>query len=62
MSKALKRYKAGDWNNTDVEVKDDGSRIVTLRKEGEKPVKFRVKNLYKENEEEVDIVTGKSKR
>lgn len=60
MSKALDKYKAGEWNEAEVEVMPDGSGIITLTKEGTKKVyKCRVKNLYKPNEEEVDIGTGK---
>jgi len=40
----------------------DGSIIIALAKRGQKKVhRFRVKNLYQPNEEEVDIDTGKPK-
>ena len=62
MTKGLEKLKSGDFNDMQQEPQPDGSVIITLSKRGEKkPIKFRVKNLYKKNEEEVDIATGKSR-
>jgi len=48
----LKKLYRGDFNNMSQERQPDGSVIITLSKRGEgKIYKFRVKNLYKENEE-----------
>jgi hypothetical protein len=60
LSKGLERLKSGDFNDMMQKRQPDGSVIITLSKRGEdKPVKFRVKNLYQKNEQEVDIGTGK---
>jgi len=60
MTTLLKRLKQGDWNYKSLEHQLDGSVIITLLRHNEvKPVKFRVKNLNKPNEQEVDIGTGK---
>ena len=49
----------GKWNYANIEEKPDGSQVITLYSEGDKkPSVFRVKNLYQDNEEEVDIDTG----
>lgn len=60
------RLKAGEFNNMSQEQQDDGSVIVTLVKRGESKVyKFRVKDLYGENEEvlwEEVIERGMTKR
>ena len=59
MSEGLKRLKSGDFNTMNQEQQPDGSVIIILSKRNESQVyKFRVKNLYKENEQEVDIATG----
>ena len=59
MSEGLKRLKSGDFNTLNQEQQPDGSVIIILSKRNESQVyKFRVKNLYKENEQEVDIATG----
>ncbi|MHA1287160.1 MAG: hypothetical protein ACTSPB_07110 [Candidatus Thorarchaeota archaeon] len=50
--KGLEKLKSGDFNDMSQEQQPDGSVTVTLSKRGEDKVyKFRVKNLYKENEE-----------
>ena len=60
MNKGLSKLKKGDFNSLDAKGQPDGSVIITLYKRGEKrSYKFRVKNLYQLNEEEVDIDTGK---
>ena len=60
MSKALDKYKAGDWNQALVEIQPDGSKIITLTKEGrKKPDRFRVRNLYQPDEEELNVNTAK---
>jgi hypothetical protein len=57
--KPLKRLHKGDFNNLNQEWQPDGSVIITLSKRGDKEVaRFRVKNLYQDNEEEVDVNTG----
>ncbi|MBA7584913.1 hypothetical protein ES708_26879 [subsurface metagenome] len=54
------RYKKGDFNTCDIVEQPDGSYIYSLTKDGErKPIKFRAKNLYQPNEQEVNIDTGK---
>ena len=56
----LKRLKTGDFNNMNQERLLDGSVIVTLTSRNWKgSEKFRVRNLYKKNMEELDIKTGK---
>jgi len=56
----LKKLKAGDFNDMSQEQQPDGSVIITLSKRGEdKTYRFRVKNLYQPDEQEVDIATGK---
>lgn len=48
----LEKLKTGNFNDMSQEQQPDGSVIVTLSKRGEDKVyKFRVRNLYKENEE-----------
>jgi len=57
--KPLQMLHKGDFNDLDQEWLSDGSVILTLhRRKGNKHYHFRVKNLYKPNEEEVDIDTG----
>ncbi len=52
MLKALEKLKTGDFNNMNQERQPDGSVIITLSKRGEgKVYRFRVKDLYGENEE-----------
>lgn len=60
MSKGLVKLKQGKFNVINQEPQADGSVIVTLysRKE-DRTWRFRVRNLYSENEQEVDIDTGK---
>ena len=48
----LKKLYLGDFNTMNQEWQLDGSVIITLTKHGEDKVyRFKVKNLYKENEE-----------
>ena len=48
----LTKLKLGDFNNMSQEEQPDGSVIITLSKRGEgKVYRFRVKDLYGENEE-----------
>jgi len=57
--KPKEKYEAGDFNDTQWEWQPDGSVIITLSKRGEDKVyKFRVRNLYQPDEEELDVVTG----
>ena len=57
--KPLQMFHKGDFNDMSQERQPDGSVIITLHKrEGKKYHKIRVKNLYQDNEEEVDIATG----
>ena len=47
----LRKLYTGDFNGVSQEVLPDGSIVITLSKRGEnKTYRFRVKNLYKENE------------
>lgn len=56
----LKRLHEGDFNYMGQEPQPDGSVVITLAKDGEpKGCRFRVRDLYGPNEEEVDIDTGK---
>jgi len=56
----LEKLKTGDFNDMMQEQQPDGSVIITLSKRGEDKVyKFRVRNLYQPDEQEVDIATGK---
>lgn len=60
MPSTLERYKSGDWNEAEVEVHSDGSATITLRKDKQLDEhKTRVKNIYKENEEELTLEGGK---
>lgn len=57
--RGLERLKSGDFNDMSQEQQPDGSVIITLSKRGDgKACKFRVKNLYKADEQEVDLETG----
>jgi len=52
MKKGHKKLYSGDFNTMSQEWQPDGSVIITLAKEGENvSYKFKVKNLYGENEE-----------
>jgi len=52
MKEGLRRLYSGDFNTVDVEPLPDGSTLITLQRSGEgKVYKFKVRNLYKENEE-----------
>ena len=60
MSEGLKRLKEGDFNVMKQESLPDGSVLVTLYKYGDaRAVKFRVRNLYQPDEEELNVNTGK---
>ena len=55
----LEKLKLGDFNDMSQEQQPDGSVIITLSKRGEDKVyKFRVRNLYQPDEEELDVITG----
>jgi len=62
MREGLKKLYSGDFNTMGQEKQPDGSVIITLSKRGEnKSYRFRVKDLYGENEEVLDhrvISTG----
>ena len=59
--KPLQMLHKGDFNDMSQEWQPDGSVIITIHKrEGKKYHRFRVKNLYQDNEEEVDIDTGQA--
>jgi len=52
MKEGLKRLYSGDFNFMNQSRQADGSTIITLSKEGEtQTFRFRVKKLYKEDEE-----------
>jgi len=52
MLEGLRRLYSGDFNAINQEWQPDGSVIITLAKEGEATIyRFKVKNLYGENEE-----------
>ena len=62
MNKGLRKLYAGDFNDMSQEWQPDGSIIITLSKRGEnKTYRFRVKNLYKENEKvlEHEVIEAK---
>ena len=51
MNGLTKLYR-GDFNTMNVECQPDGSQVITLTKDGEDKIyRFRVKNLYQEDEE-----------
>lgn len=53
------KLRTGDFNTMNQEWQPDGSVIITLTsRKWEGVERFRVKDLYKENEQEVDIDTG----
>jgi len=61
-SKELKQYKKGNFNQASFERQSDSSIIVTMHRRGEKKLtKFRVRNLYQPDEEELDVNTGAPK-
>lgn len=54
MPEGLRRLYAGEFNSMSQEDQDDGTMLITLSKEGEKEVyRFKVRNLYEEDEEVV---------
>lgn len=58
--KGLHKLYTGDFNTMHVEGQPDGSQVITLTKRGEDKVyRFRVKNLYQEDEEvlEDEVIT-----
>jgi len=62
MKELLKLYR-GDFNTMHVETLPDGSQRITLTKDGENKIyRFRVKNLYQEDEEllEDEVLTVKT--
>ena len=62
MNEGLEKLKSGDFNDMSQEWQPDGSIIITLSKRGEnKTYRFRVKNLYKENEKvlEHEVIEAK---
>lgn len=57
--KGLKRLHKGDFNYMSQERQPDGSVIIKLSKRSEgKTYRFRVRDLYGPNEEEVNLDTG----
>lgn len=57
--RGLEKLKAGDFNDMNQQQLEDGSVLITLSKRGEDEVyKFRVRNLYQPDEEELDVSTG----
>lgn len=58
----LERLHKGDFNDMEQGWQADGSVIIHLhRRKGKKHDKFRVRDLYGPNEEEVDVNTGAPK-
>ena len=58
--KSLDMLHKGDFNDMSQEWQPDGSVIITLHKrKGNVHRRFRVRNLYKPDEQEVNIDTGK---
>ena len=65
MNEGLRKLHAGDFNDMSQEQQPDGSVIVTLSKRSENvSYRFRVKDLYEENEEvlEHEIIGMKQAR
>jgi hypothetical protein len=59
LTEALRRFKSGDFNGMNQKKQSDGSIIISLTKTGESRVlKFRVRNLYQPDEQELDVDTG----
>ena len=57
--KPLKMFHKGKFNDLNQEWQPDGTVIITIHGREEKQFhRFRVKNLYEPNEEEIDIDTG----
>jgi len=51
MYEGLVKLRTGDFNTMNCENHPDGSRIITLAKDGDPNLyRFRVKNLYQKNE------------
>lgn len=60
MTTPLESLKQGDFLYMAQEHKPDGSVVITLLKHNDnKPTRFRIKDLYGPNEQEVDVATGK---
>ena len=61
MEEGLIRLKTGNFNEMKQEPQPDGSVVITLHKRGEgKTYRFRVRDLYGENEEVLEHeITGK---
>ena len=60
MMNGLKKLYLGEWNSLEAKEQPDGSQRITLTKDGEDKVyRFRVKNLYQEDEEvlEDEVIT-----
>jgi len=50
--KGISKLYTGDFNTMNVETLPDGSQRITLTKDGDNKIyRFRVKNLYQEDEE-----------
>jgi hypothetical protein len=59
MRTGLEKLHSGDFNDMMQERQPDGSVIITLSSRNYPEVyKFRVRNLYQPNEEELDATTG----
>lgn len=57
--RGLEKLHSGDFNDMSQQQLEDGSVLITLSKRGEDKVyKFRVRNLYQPDEEELDANTG----
>jgi len=55
----LEKLKSGDFNDMSQEQQLDGSVIITLTsRRYPEAYRFRVKNLYQPDEEELDVRTG----
>ena len=61
LAEGLARLYAGDFTGIGQETLEDGSVLITLSKRGEGcTYRFRVKNLYQENEQVLEHeITGK---
>ena len=59
MTEGLAKLKNGEFNNMNQKWLPDGSVFITLMGHSwPEPLQFRVRDLYKENEELLDIETG----